>query len=188
MSSTLAIKNMVCDRCIEAVRQILIDLDVRFDIVGLGTVKVEQELTKAKREKLSQCLHDRGFELLEDKLSQRISQIKTVIIEQIHQSGNALNVNYSTLIAEKVGRDYTALSKLFSSIEGITIERFILKHKIEKVKELIVYDELTLSEIAHKLNYSSVAHLSSQFKKETGMTPSAFRNLGNSMRRKLDAL
>ncbi len=184
----LFIKNMVCPRCIDTVRDIFNQLEIETSHIELGKVTTVNPVEDHQKQVLNDKLKSRGFELLEDKTSKIIARIKSTIIEQIHYSTKALTINFSTLISERVGQDYTSISKLFSAVEGVTIEKFVLKMKIEKVKELIVYDELSLSEIAFKLGYSSVAHLSSQFKKETGMTPSAFRKLEIKGRNSLDSL
>lgn len=179
---------MVCPRCIDSVKEIFNKINIETYTVELGEVKTPNEITIEQKKQLEQQLKARGFELLQDQKSKLIGQIKVIIIEQIHYKIEALNVNFSTLISERLNHDYTGLSKLFSQVEGVTIEKFILKQKIEKVKELIVYNELNLSEIAYRLNYSSVAHLSSQFKKETGMTPSDFKKLEKRDRNTLDSI
>lgn len=171
------IKNMVCPRCIDSVKKVFNDLNIDFSQIELGEVTTFNQINTEQKSLLELKLQEKGFELLEDQSSKVIAQIKAIIIEQIHYSKEYLTVNFSTFLSDKLNQDYNNLSKLFSSIESITIEKYVLKQKIEKVKELIVYNELTLSEIAFQLNYSSVAHLSSQFKKETGMTPSYFKKL-----------
>ena len=178
---------MVCPRCIEAVSQVLEQLDLPFTTIELGEVTLETDLTQKQKEQLATMLEDRGFELLEDKRSRQISQIKSIIIKQIHHRETPLEVNFSTLISNNLHQEYSSLSKLFSSVEGITIEKFILKQKVEKVKELLFYDEMALAQIAYQLGYSSVAHLSAQFKKETGMSPSQFKKL-KSHRKPLDSI
>lgn len=187
MESTLLIKNMVCPRCIEAVSEIFSGekLDAK---VELGKVSLGQSIDDSQKEKLAHLLQQRGFELLEPGKSAQISQIKTLIVELVHQKDNSLHENLSTYLSEKLNQEYTGLSKLFSSVEGITIERFYTLQKIEKVKEYLFYDELSLSEIAFQMGYSSVAYLSSQFKKETGMTPSEFKKNGQAKRRCLDGI
>lgn len=188
MNNTLHIKNMVCPRCIDTVQDIFNNLKIETSRIDLGEVTSVGPIDDEQKQILQERLKQRGFELLEDKTSKLIALVKSTVVDQIHHRSESLNVNFSTLLSEKLNQDYTSLSKLFSSVEGVTIEKYILKQKIEKVKELIIYDELNLSEIAYKLNYSSVAHLSSQFKKETGMTPSAFKNLDIKMRKGLDEL
>lgn len=184
----LHIKNMVCPRCIMAVEGVFTELEIPLQNIKLGEVLVYKPLGAEKQQALNHKLKGLGFELLERGKSALISQIKSLIIQQIHYSAEALEVNFSTFLADKLRHDYSYLSRLFSSIEGSTIEKFITAQKIEKVKELLFYDELTLSEIAHRLNYSSVAHLSSQFKKETGMTPTAFKKLNGPGHKSLDGL
>ena len=178
---------MVCPRCIEAVAEIFAkeNLDAK---VELGKVSLAQEITSTQKEKLSESLRQRGFELLEPGKSALISRIKTLIIELVHYRNETLQENLSSYLTEKLHQEYTGLSKLFSSVEGMTIERFYTLQKIEKVKEYLFYDELSLSEIAYRMNYSSVAYLSAQFKKETGMTPSEFKKNGQSKRRSLDGV
>lgn len=184
----ILIKNMVCPRCIDAVKKSLEDSKITFDSIELGKVSLKSDLTPAQKTNLSDSLESKGFELLESKTSAIISQIKSLIIEQIHHSDENLGENFSTFLAEKLNHEYTSLSRLFSQVEGITIEKFITRQKIERVKELLYYDQLNLSEIAFKLNYSSVAYLSAQFKKETGMTPSEFKRNHSGERKSLDQL
>lgn len=184
----ILIKNMVCPRCIEAVRKSLEELEIHFDSIDLGKVTLPSPLSSDQKAHLSKLLKSKGFELLESKNVVLISQIKSLIIEQIHHSDQNLSENFSTFLAEKLQHEYTALSRLFSQVEGITIERFVTRQKIERVKELLFYDQLNLSQIAFELNYSSVAYLSSQFKKETGMTPSEFKKSRNMGRKSLDQI
>ncbi|MDI1323349.1 MAG: AraC family transcriptional regulator [Algoriphagus sp.] len=185
-SSTLLIKNMVCPRCIEAVKDSLIDLNIGFSGIELGKVTLTQEVSDVLKSRLSTALEGKGFEILESKTSAMISQTKSLIIEQIHHSDESLSENFSSFLAEKLDHEYTSLSRLFSQVEGITIEKYITRQKIERVKEFLFYDQLSLSEIAFKLGYSSVAYLSSQFKKETGMTPSEFKKNHSGERKSLD--
>ncbi|QSE98779.1 helix-turn-helix domain-containing protein [Fulvivirga lutea] len=186
--STLYIKNMVCNRCIEAVSEEFSKLNIPIQSIALGEAIVPSELSSNQMDQLSKALSIRGFELLKDNNSKLITQIKSILVDQIHHKGQMPKVNFSTLLSDKLKHDYSSLSRLFSSVEGITVEKYLLKLKIEKVKELIIYDELNLSEISYQLNYSSVAHLSSQFKKETGMTPSEFKKLEIGNRNELDKL
>ncbi|MBW3467076.1 helix-turn-helix domain-containing protein [Arthrospiribacter ruber] len=188
MNQTLYIKNMVCPRCIMAVETVLDELEIPYKSVQLGQVDLSQAMPKGKMESLDKKLKGLGFELLESGKSTIISQIKTLIIDQIHHKNEALRVNFSTLLSDQLHHDYTYLSRLFSSVEGITIEKFITKQRIEKVKEMLFYDELTLAEIAFKLDYSSTAYLSTQFKKETGMTPTQFKKMHSPGHRHLDSL
>jgi len=173
----LYIKNMVCPRCIDTVHNIFNDLNIETSSIDLGEVVTRANVTKSQKEELETILRDKGFELLEDNKSKLISRIKSIIIEQIHHSEEVLSVNFSSLLSDHLNHEYSSLSRLFSSVEGITIERFVLKQRIERIKEFIIYNELTFSEIAFRMNYSSIAHLSAQFKKETGMTPTQFKNL-----------
>jgi AraC-like DNA-binding protein len=188
MSNTLYIKNMVCPRCITSVGKIFKDLDLRVISIHLGEIIVEDDISDQIKDALGEKLLAKGFELLKDHSSQTIDRIKSTIIDSIHYSQNQLHVNLSTLLSEQLNQDYSSISRLFSMVEGKTIERYVLIQKIEKVKELLFYNELTLSEIASQLNYSSVAYLSSQFKKETGMTATEFKNQRTPKRNTLDSL
>lgn len=183
---TLYIKNMVCPRCITSVKEVFESEGIETSAIRLGEVDVEGSIDDKSKYSIQNKLKALGFELLEDANSALIAQIKAIIVDEIHHKEEKSNVNFSTLIAEKTNHDYSSLSKLFSSVEGVTIEKYILHQKVEKVKELMHYNQLTLSEIAFQLNYSSVAHLSSQFKKETGMTPSTFKKLNINDRKSLD--
>lgn len=159
------------------VREELARLGLTHAIVDMGVVEVFDDITEAQRAQLKANLQRAGLELLEDKRSALIERIKNVIIEMIHHSEEMPKLNYSDYISEKLGYDYTYLSNIFSEVKGITIQQFIIMHKIERIKELLLYDELNLTEISYKLHYSSVAHLSNQFKKATGLTPSYYREL-----------
>ncbi len=184
----LHIKNMVCPRCIMAVKDLLRTLEIQYKNIQLGQVFLSKEIDEQKLKSLEIHLDSLGFELLEPGKSSLISKIKTVIIEQIHHTQEPLSINFSSLISDKLHHEYAYLSRLFSSVEGITIEKFIVLQKIEKVKEYLIYNQMTLSEIANEMNYSSVAHLSSQFKKETGMTPTQFKGQTSHHRKPLDKL
>ena len=186
--ATLHIKNMVCPRCIMAVGKIFEELDIPVTKVELGEVTLPDELSNPQRLQLDKELKKVGFELLHTGKSVLISRIKMLVIDTIHYSKEPLTINFSDFLSEKLHREYSYLSRLFSSVEGVTIEKFIITQKVEKVKELLFYDELTLSEISFRLNYSSVAHLSAQFKKETGMTPSQFKTLKKPGHHSLDTL
>lgn len=168
----LYIKYMVSLRCKMMVKEELKKLGLKYVSVDLGIVEILEEITADQRDQLRKNLLTSGLELLEDNRSILIEKIKNVIIEMIHYSDEVPKVNYSDHISKKLGYDYTYLANTFSEVKGITIQQFIILHKVERVKELIIYDELTLSEIAYKLHYSSGAHLSTQFKKITGLTPS----------------
>lgn len=183
----IQIKNMVCPRCIMAVENILDEMKIQPLEVRLGEVLIEKELNTSELNTFQKALEKLGFELLDDKNSTIIHQIKTVIIHQIQHSEEQ-NFVLSELISEKLDKDYSQLSKLFSSTVGITIEQFSILQKIEKVKELLIYDELSLKEIAYRLGYSSSAHLSAQFKKVTKLTPSEFKSLAEKDRKGIDGV
>lgn len=174
---------MVSLRCKMLVREELDKLNIGFRTIELGVVELENPLSVEQREEFKNVLLRSGLELMDDKRSMLIERVKNLIIELVHYSDELPKIKYSDYLAQKLNYDYTYLSNLFSQTEGITIAHFILLHKIERVKELIIYDELNLSEIAHIMNYSSAAALSNQFKKITGLTPSFFKNL-STMRRK----
>lgn len=182
----LLIKNMVCNRCILAVENELKQLDIEPIHVSLGEITLEKPLTEEQRAKLEPKLEKLGFEIISDKKTELIENIKAVIIDLIQNQNDDSNLNLSELLSEHLAQDYSHMSNLFSSVEGITIEKYFIAQKIEKVKELLIYDELTLSEIAHKMNYSSVAYLSSQFKKTTGLTPTQFKKIRENTRIPLD--
>ena len=168
---------MVSLRCKMMVKEELLKLGLHYIIVDLGTVEILEDITETQRQQLKKSLLRSGLELLEDNRSILIERIKNVITEMVHYSDEMPKVNYSDYISEKLNHDYTYLSNLFSEVKGITIQQYIINHKIERVKELLLYDELNLTEISYKLNYSSVSHLSNQFKKVTGLTPSFFKKL-----------
>ena len=173
----LYIKYMVSLRCKMLVKEELSKLGIRYVIVELGMVEILEDITHEQREQLREVLLKSGLELLDNKRSILIEKIKNVIVEMIHYTEKLPNINYSDYLSEKLGYDYTYLANVFSEVKGITIQQFIIFHKIEKVKELLLYDELNLTEISYKLDYSSVAHLSNQFKKVTGLTPSFYKKL-----------
>lgn len=168
---------MVSARCKLAVKEALKQLGLHFIVVDLGEVEIMETLTSEQRNKLTQALLDSGLELMDDKRAVLIERIKNAIIEMVHHSEETIKTNFSSFISKKLEHDYTYLANLFSEVQGTTIEQFIISHKIERIKELIIYDELNISEIAWKMNYSSVAHLSNQFKKVTGLSPSHFKQL-----------
>lgn len=177
---------MVSQRCKILVKEVLKTLGLHFIFVELGEVEIMENMTDSKWLELKTILLMTGLELMENKKAILIEKIKAVVIEMIHSSTELPNINYSDFISNKLHHDYTYLSNIFSEAKGITIQQFIIVHKIERVKELIIYDELTISEIAWKLNYSSTAHLSNQFKKITGLTPSHFKTLKNKRRTALE--
>jgi YesN/AraC family two-component response regulator len=183
----LYIKNMVCNRCIMMVESELKKTGLHILNVELGEVDLEDKPTKEHLQKLDQQFASLGFELIDDKKSRIIEKIKNTVVDYVHHHPDKQH-NFSKLLSEKLSHDYTYLSNLFSDIEGITIEKFIIHHKIERVKELIVYDELNLTEIADQMGYSSVAYLSNQFKKVTGLSPSHFKTLKANKRTALDQL
>ena len=168
---------MVCIRCKMVVKAELEKLGLHYSIVELGETEIMETITPEQRTQLDTALRKSGLELMDDNRSMLIEKIKSVIIELVHYTDEQIKINLSDYLGEKLNYDYTYLANLFSEVKGTTIEKFYLTHKIEKVKELIVYDELNLTEIADKLHYSSVAHLSNQFKKITGLTPSHFKKL-----------
>jgi AraC family transcriptional regulator len=182
---TLYIKNMVCPRCINAVGQILRDLKADPVYIHLGEVLLKEPIDEGRLSLLNTELKKLGFELLDDSAKQQIDKIKSVIIEHVHYREDEKFV-FSDLLAAALHKEYSVISKLFSETEGITIEQYVIRQKIEKVKELLAYKEMNLNEIAFKLNYSSVAHLSSQFKKITGLTPSQFKAQHTHLRKSLD--
>lgn len=182
----LFIKNMVCNRCIMTVESQLEKLNLKIKDIQLGEVTLEENLTTEQKEELNHALRSFGFEIIDDKKSRLIEQIKKQIIELVHNLNNDFKTNLSDLLSNRLNHDYNYLSNLFSDVEGRTIENYFIAQKIEKVKELLVYDELTLSEIAFKMNYSSVAYLSNQFKKVTGLTPSHFKKIRKNRRQPLD--
>ncbi|MBN1926569.1 MAG: helix-turn-helix transcriptional regulator [Prolixibacteraceae bacterium] len=177
---------MVSNRCKMAVKEALKELGIHFIFVDLGEVEIMEELSNEQRVQLNEILLNSGLELMEDKRAILIEKIKTVIIELIHKSNDMIKINHSDYISEKLNKDYTYLSNIFSEVKGITIQQFIIINKIEKVKELLMYDELNLTEIAYKLNYSSVAHLSNQFKKITGFPPSQYKQMKDRRRRPIE--
>jgi AraC-like DNA-binding protein len=173
----LYIKYMVSLRCKMMVKDELLKLGLPYLSLELGVVEMPRDLTEDEHHLLKRNLQKSGLELLDDKKSILIEKIKTVIVEMIHYSDEPPKVNYSDYISEKLNYDYTYLSNIFTEVKGITIQQFIIINKIERVKELLLYDELNLTEISYKLHYSSVAHLSNQFKKITGVSPSFFKKL-----------
>ncbi len=177
---------MVCNRCIMVVENEFQKLGYTPVKVQLGEVEVGAELTVEEITDIDEHLKKFGFEIIDDAKSRMIEKIKNLIIQLIHHSNEEIKENYSTYIESHLNKDYNYLSNLFSDIEGTTIEKYIINQKIEKVKELLVYDELTLSEIAYKLGYSNVAHLSAQFRKVTGLTPTHFKQIKENKRKPLD--
>ena len=177
---------MVCNRCIMVVKDALEKLGFPPKKLTLGEVELSKSINEQQKNTINEHLKTLGFELIDDKKSRIIEQIKSLIIDLVQHKNSKLTTNLSDLLSTKLHHDYTYLSNLFSEVEGTTIEKYFIAQKIEKVKELLVYDELSLSEIAFQLNYSSVAHLSNQFKKVTGLTPTHFKNIKAEKRKPLD--
>jgi YesN/AraC family two-component response regulator len=184
----LYIKNMVCIRCKMVVKDELTKLGLKYTSVELGEAEIEETISPELHDQFKDALVKAGLELMDDKKSVLIQKIKNVIVELIHYTDEPLTVNFSVFLSEKLDYDYTYLANLFSEVQGITIEKFIITHKIERVKELLVYNELNLTEIAYLMHYSSVSHLSAQFKKITGLTPSHFKQLKEKRRSMLEDL
>lgn len=184
--NTIFIKNMVCNRCIMVVQNELDKLGLEAKSIKLGEVTLEKELDAAGKKALGAALVPLGFQVIDDKKSRVIEKIKNVIIDLVHHQDNDSKTNLSDVLGQRLHLDYNYLSNLFSEVEGTTIEKYFIAQKIERVKELLVYDELSLNEIAFRLNYSSAAYLSNQFKKVTGLTPSHFKQIREDKRKPLD--
>lgn len=189
-SQTLYVKNMVCNRCIKVVKEEIEKLGFIINSIILGEVEISTQPTKEQQSKIKSVLEKNGFELIEDRRIKIIEKIKSIVIKTIYDDENRLfeKKNFSEIIESETGLEYHYLSSLFSSTESITIEQFIILQKIERAKELLKYNELTLSEIAYKLGYSSVQHLSNQFKKITGLSASEFKSITKNMRIPLDKI
>ena len=185
-ASKLYIKNMVCNRCKMVVKAEMGKRGFEPISVELGQVELQSAPTDEQKKELTEMLLQLGFELIDDKKSRMIEQVKNEVVKLVHHSKVGLKTNLSDHLAQEIGHDYKYISNLFSEVEGVTIEKYYIAQRIEKVKELLVYDELSLSEIAYRLNYSSVAYLSNQFKKVTGLTPSHFKNIKGNKRLPLD--
>ncbi len=179
---------MVCSRCKMVVKNELEKLNLNTTSVELGEVYIEENLSKVELKKVDLALKNLGFELIDDRKSQTIEKIKNTIITLVHHSDHEIKTNLSAFITSQIQQDYNYLSNLFSEVEGTTIEKYVIAQRIERAKELMVYDELTLSEIANQLGYSSVAYLSNQFKKITGFTPSYFKSLKEHKRKNIEDL
>lgn len=184
--AVIYIKNMVCNRCILVVQNEMDRLQIQTKHISLGEVHLEQELTTQQKKDIEAALVPLGFEMIDDKRSRVIEKIKNTIIDLVHHQDSELKNNLSDILSKELLLDYKYLSNLFSEVEGTTIEKYYIAQKIERVKELLIYDELSLSEIAYQLNYSSVAYLSNQFKKITGLTPSHFKQIKTEKRKPLD--
>ena len=179
---------MVSNRCKMVVRTALKDLGLHFVMLELGEVEIMEKLTGQQRDFLKNTLEDAGLELIDDKRSILIEKIKSAIIDMVHHSEEMVKVNVSTYLSEKLNHDYTYLANIFSQVQGVSIEQFIILHKVEKIKELLMYGELNISEISYKMNYSSTAHLSTQFKKVTGLTPTHFKQLKDKRRNPIEQI
>jgi AraC-like DNA-binding protein len=188
MSTKLYIKYMVSLRCKLMVKEELKNLGLHYVIVELGMIDVLEDITIDQRKQLKENLLNSGLELLDDKKSILIEKIKNIVLEMIHYCDELPKINYSSYISEKLGLDYTYLANTFSEVKGITIQQFIIIHRIERVKELLIYNELNLTEIAFRMHYSSVSHLSKQFKKMTGLTPSFYKLLKDKRKENLEDL
>ncbi len=184
----LYIKNMVCSRCKMVVKSELEKLGLKLLSINLGEVEIMEPFSDVQKNEISKILKVFGFELIDDKKSKTIDKIKTVIIDLVQNKNNDLKINLSNYLSQELHQDYNTLSNLFSEVENTTIEKYFINQKIEKVKELIMYDELSLSEIAYSLNYSTVSHLSNQFKKVTGFSPTYFKNLKTIKRKQIEDL
>lgn len=179
---------MVSERCKMAVRTELKKLDLHFTPVELGVVEIMEDITAEQRQQIKLALLESGLELMDDKRAMLIEKIKNAIVEMVHHTEEEIKVNFSDHLSKKLDHDYTYMANLFSEVQGTTIEQFIIAHKIERIKELIIYGELNITEIAWKMNYSSVAHLSNQFKKMTGLTPSHFRQMKDKRRSPIEEI
>lgn len=179
---------MVSTRCKLAVKEELRKLGLHFIVVDLGEVEIMETLSTGQREQLKIGLLNIGLELMDDKRAVLIERIKNTIIEMVHHTDEEIKTNFSDFLSKKLNHDYTYLANLFSEVQGATIEQFIISHKVERIKELIIYDELNITEIAWQMNYSSVAHLSNQFKKATGLSPSHFKQLKDKRRRPIEEI
>jgi AraC-like DNA-binding protein len=179
---------MVSNHCKIAVKDELKKLGLHFIVVDLGEIEIMEEISAVQREQLKTALLCAGFELMDDKRAILIEKIINVIIEMVYQKSEMIKINFSDFLSEKLNHDYTYLSNIFTEVKGITIQQFIITHKVERIKELIMYNELNLTEISYLLNYSSVAHLSNQFKKITGLSPSHFKLLKDKKRIPLEEI
>lgn len=179
---------MVSARCKMAVKEELKKLGLHFIVVDLGEVDIMENISGEQREALKASLLASGLELMDDKRAMLIEKIKNVIVELVHHSDEIIKINFSNYLSDKLKHDYTYLANLFSEVQGTTIEQFLISHKVERIKELIIYGELNITEIAWKMNYSSVAHLSNQFKKVTGLSPSHFKQLKDKRRSPIEEI
>lgn len=179
---------MVSNRCKMAVKEALKGMGLHFVMVDLGEIDIMENISLDQRDQLKAALNASGLELMDDKRSILIEKIKNAIVEMVHHTHEAIKVNFSDHLSKKLNHDYTYLANLFSEVQGTTIEQFVISHKVERIKELIIYGELNITEIAWKMNYSSVAHLSNQFKKVTGLTPTHFKQLKDKRRSPIEEI
>lgn len=179
---------MVSARCKLAVKEVLKNMNLHFIVVDLGEVDIMEDISLAQREEMKAALLVSGLELMDDKKAMLIEKIKNVIIQMVHHTDEMIKINFSNYLSEKLNHDYTYMANLFSEVQGTTIEQYIISNKVERIKELIIYGELNITEIAWKMNYSSVAHLSNQFKKVTGLSPSHFKQLKNKRRSPIEEI
>ena len=179
---------MVSNRCKIAVKEVLGKLGLHFIVVDLGEVEIMEDISASQREQMKMTLLESGLELMDDKKAILIERIKNAVVEMVHHSDEMIKTNFSDFLSKKLSLDYTYLANLFSEFQGTTIEQYIIAHKVERIKELIIYGELNITEIAWKMNYSSVAHLSNQFKKATGLTPSHFKKLKDKKRSPIEEI
>ena len=179
---------MVSNRCKLAVKDELKKLGLHFIVVDLGEVEIMEKISFEKREMLKEGLHHSGLELMDDKKAILIEKIKNIIIDMVHHTEESIKINFSDFLSEKLNHNYTYLANLFSEVQGTTIEHFIISHKVERIKELIIYGEHNITEIAWKMGYSSVAHLSTQFKKVTGLSPTHFKQLKDKRRTSIEEI
>ena len=184
----LFIQNMVSLRCKMMVKSELEKLDINYKSIELGEVQLLEPMPKSVRQLLKEKLHKSGLELMDDKKAILIERIINIIVEMVHYSDLFPDVNFSVFLSEKMQQDYHKMAEIFSKTKGITIEHFLILHKVERIKELIIYDELNLTEISYRMNYSSLAHLSKQFKQVTGLTPTFFKSLSKRERKNLEDL
>ena len=184
----LFIKYMVSNRCKMAVKEALKSLGLHFVLVDLGEIDIMENISAEQKQKLQELLNVSGLELMDDKKAVLIEKIKNVIIDIVHYSSELPSINFSDYISEKLNLDYTYLSNIFSEVQGTTIQQFLIVHKIERVKELLMYNEMNLTEISYQMQYSSVAHLSNQFKKITGLSASEFQKLKHKTRKPIEEI
>lgn len=186
MSTQLSVKNIVCPRCIQSVQNLLVDLNIDYESVQLGTIILPTPLTASTHAALTRGLLERGFELLEDRESQLVNCIKSQLVDWVHYQTDDSLLNLSDRLAKALNKDYSTLSKTFSQHQGITIEQYWMRQRIERAKELLRYGEQTVGTIALELGYSSTAHFSNQFKKNTGYSPRTYQKLNHNDRQFLD--